>query len=63
MESYLQKHPILGIATSFGGCILPMIEVLSPLIQFFGMIIGVLIGILTLLLKYKEWRNNGLDSK
>ena len=59
MENTLQKYPILGIISSFGGCILPYIQTLSPIIQFFGMIIGVLIGIFTLLIKIKEWKNNG----
>ena len=59
MENTLQKHPILGIISSIGVFILPYIEMLSPIIQFFGMIIGVLIGIFTLLIKIKEWKNNG----
>ena len=60
MENTLQKHPILGIISSIGVFILPYIEMLSPVIQFFGMIIG---GFIVYhnpdIGKIKEWKNNG----
>ena len=59
VENILQRYPILGIVSSFGGCVLPLINYLSPIVQFLGMLVGVFIGIFTLLIKIKEWRNHG----
>jgi|TARA_R100001163_G_scaffold64430_2_gene58653 hypothetical protein len=56
MEQLLSKYPILGVFSSVGGSMFPLIETLSPVIQFIGMIVGVFIGILTLLIKYKEYQ-------
>jgi hypothetical protein len=58
LENILSKHPILGIFSSFGGCLLPLIDFLSPILQLIGMIVGVFIGIFTLLIKIKEWREH-----
>jgi len=58
LETILSKHPILGIFSSFGGCLLPLIDFLSPILQLIGMIVGVFIGIFTLLIKIKEWREH-----
>tara|TARA_R100000808_G_C2067093_1_gene96096 strand:+ start:473 stop:661 length:189 start_codon:yes stop_codon:yes gene_type:complete len=56
MEQLLSKYPILGVFSSIGGSMFPLIERLSPVIQFIGMIVGVFIGIFTLLIKYKEYQ-------
>ncbi len=53
----LSKHPILGAFISIGGSLFPFLNTISPLVQFIGMIVGVLIGILTLAIKYKEYKN------
>ena len=57
MEQMLSKYPILGVFSSVGGSMFPLIETLSPVVQFIGMIVGVFIGIFTLAIKYKEYKN------
>ena len=57
MEQLLSKYPILGVFSSVGGSMFPLIETLSPVVQFIGMIVGVFIGIFTLAIKYKEYKN------
>jgi hypothetical protein len=65
MEQLLSKHPTIGVFSSIGGSILPTIEALTPLLQFSGLVIGLLIGAITLALKINEWKdkNNGMDKQ
>ena len=52
----LQKHPILGILSGLMGSSLHFIEVLSPILSFIGLVLGVGIAAITLHLKLMEWK-------
>ena len=56
INKVLGDHPVLGIRTSIGGSTLPFLDLLSPILSVAGMIIGILIGIVTLKIKLKEWK-------
>ena len=55
MIDTLRAHPILGIGSVLGGSLLPFIQSLSPYLQFLGLCIGLLVGALTLLIKWREY--------
>ena len=54
MLDTLRQYPVIGIGTSIGGSALPFIEWLSPYLQFVGLVLGVTIGLITVVLKIKE---------
>lgn len=56
INKMLGDHPVLGISSSIGGSTLPFLDLLSPILSISGMIIGILIGIVTLKIKLKEWK-------
>ena len=41
-----------------GGSLLPFIQALSPYLQFLGLILGLLIGLLTLAIKWKQYNGD-----
>lgn len=45
--------------SSVGGALQALIETSTPILQYLALVIGVGIGLLTLLAKIKELRNNG----
>ncbi len=54
MIDTLRNHPIIGMGTATGGFLVPFIESISPYLQFAALCIGILIGGLTLALKWRE---------
>ena len=44
----LDRKPMIGVTSVMLGVVMPLIEQLTPLLQFLGLLIGVLIGALTL---------------
>lgn len=52
----LDKKPIIGIISSISGSILPFIDSITPVLQFFGVVIGVVIGIMTFAEKIRATR-------
>lgn len=55
VEDFLRKHPTLGFVTSLWAFLQPFLDVVTPLLQFAALVIGVLIGALTLRLKLMEY--------
>lgn len=58
LNLFLREHPGLGMFSSVGGALQTLIETSTPVLQYLALIIGVGIGILTLLIKIKELRRN-----
>ena len=54
MIDTLRNHPMIGAGSVAGGSLLPFIQALSPYLQFLGLCIGLLIGGLTLVIKWRE---------
>lgn len=55
----LSDHPEIGILGSVGSFLLSLINNLTPVLQFIALIIGVAIGIVTLMIKWRDWRKGG----
>ena len=47
----LQARPLIGLFSTATGSFMPMIEEVTPMLQFLGLVIGVGIGVLTLYCK------------
>ena len=50
----LQEKPVIGIMSTLTGSFIAYIKVLTPVLSFAGLVIGLLIGIITLILKWNE---------
>ena len=48
MKTLLSQHPWIGFLSSLLGSALPLIQFLTPYLQFIGLLVGVLVGIITL---------------
>tara|TARA_B100001094_G_C17788434_1_gene603166 strand:+ start:225 stop:401 length:177 start_codon:yes stop_codon:yes gene_type:complete len=57
MLDTLRANPQIGMASSFGSAFLGWINILTPIATFVSICIGIGIGIITLGLKYKEWKS------
>tara|TARA_R100000808_G_C2136463_1_gene144748 strand:- start:1122 stop:1298 length:177 start_codon:yes stop_codon:yes gene_type:complete len=57
MLDTLRSHPQIGMVSSFGSAFLGWVDILTPVATFISICIGIAIGLVTLGLKYKEWRN------
>jgi len=55
VEDFLRKHPTLGFVTSLWAFLQPFLDTLTPILQFIALIIGVMIGGITLRLKVMEY--------
>jgi hypothetical protein len=55
VEDFLRKHPTLGFVTSLWAFMQPFLDTLTPILQFIALIIGVMIGGITLRLKVMEY--------
>jgi hypothetical protein len=55
VEDFLRKHPTLGFATSLWAFVQPFMNTLTPILQFIALIIGLMIGAITLRLKIMEY--------
>ena len=51
----LATHPEIGITTSLGSGIVHWLGILNPVLSFISLTIGVVIGLMTLYSKVKEW--------
>ena len=54
----LENHPSIGLLATITASIQSFIETASPILQFIGLIVGVSIGIVTLLIKIKHWKKD-----
>ena len=55
VEDFLRKHPTLGFVTSLWAFLQPFLDTLTPKLQFVALVIGVMIGGVTLRLKLMEY--------
>ena len=55
VEYFLRKHPTLGFVSSFWAFLQPFLDTLTPILQFVALVIGVMIGGITLRLKVMEY--------
>jgi hypothetical protein len=55
VEDFLRKHPTLGFVTSLWAFLQPFLDTLTPILQFVALVIGVMIGGITLRLKLMEY--------
>lgn len=56
VPAFLQKHPLLGIISGLMGSSLHFINILSPILSFIGLVLGIGIAAITLHLKVLEWK-------
>ena len=57
MTDMLRSHPQIGMASSFRSAFLGWVDIMTPVATFVSICIGIGIGLITLALKYKEWRS------
>ncbi len=53
---YLQKHPVIGFVSPLLSAVLIDIHQLEATFRFAGVLIGFLVGVITLILKVMEYR-------
>tara|TARA_R110001583_G_scaffold12790_1_gene56328 strand:+ start:658 stop:843 length:186 start_codon:yes stop_codon:yes gene_type:complete len=53
----LSTYPEIGITTSMGSGVIHYLGVLNPILSFVSLLIGIIIGLVTLYLKIREWGN------
>ena len=51
----LATHPEIGFTTSLGSGIIHYLGVLNPVLSFISLTIGVIIGLMTLYSKIRNW--------
>lgn len=60
----LKKHPILiGFNSSVLSIYISTIDKLTPIFQFVALVLGIVIAILTIRIKWIEWRMNEIKYK
>ena len=52
----LSEQPEIGIGTSLGSGLIYWMDILNPILSFCTLSVGLLIGLVTLAIKIKEWR-------
>jgi len=52
----LSEQPEIGIASSIGSGTLYWTGILNPILSFLTLLVGLIIGLITLAIKVKEWR-------
>ena len=51
----LSAYPEIGIGTSFLSTLIGILKVLNPILTFLSLSIGIVVGIMTLYAKIKNW--------
>ena len=57
IKAILSQNPEIGITATITGAVISIIDTLTPILQFIALATGVAIGLVTLAIKLKEWRN------
>lgn len=52
----LSEQPEIGIVSSIGSGTLYWTGILNPILSFLTLLVGLIIGLITLAIKVKEWR-------
>lgn len=53
--AFFSKHPMVGSMASIGGVIPSLINYISVYLQFISLLLGVIIGIFTLLIQIRKY--------
>ena len=53
----LTTNPEIGIISSLGSGVVYWLNLLNPVMSFLTLCVGLLIGLLTLAIKLREWNN------
>lgn len=61
LELMLKRYPNLGLGASAGSGLMSYIDALDPVLRFGALLVGLLIGIVTLLVKMEEYRAKKLE--
>ena len=56
MIDTLRDNPQIGMATSFGSAIVAWLDIMTSIATFVSICIGIAIGLITLSLKYRQWK-------
>lgn len=56
---FFKNHPEWGMATSLSAVVQTFIDTSTPVLQYMGLVIGVLIGVLTLYARIRDIRQHG----
>ena len=51
---FLSSNPHIVISSSIGTSIIHWLDFVNPIISFLGMLVGLAVGVITLILKIKE---------
>ena len=62
MLDTLKHNPQIGMASSFGSAFVAWIDVLTPIATFISICIGIAIGLVTLGLKFNEWKKQNKEN-
>lgn len=54
----LASNPQIGIATSFGSALISWLGVLNPILSFISLVVGIAVGITTLIVQINKVRKN-----
>ncbi len=52
----LSEQPEIGIGTSLGSGLIYYLDILNPILSFCTLAVGLLIGLVTLAIKIREWK-------
>ena len=52
----LSEQPEIGIGTSLGSGLIYYLDILNPILSFCTLTVGLLIGLVTLGIKIREWK-------
>jgi len=52
----LGDKPEIGIASSIGSGIVYWLDIINPILSCLSLIVGLSVGIVTLIIKIKQWR-------
>ena len=53
----LNQQPEIGIISSLGSGVVYWLDLLNPVMSFLTLCVGLLIGLVTLAIKLREWNN------
>jgi len=53
----LNEQPEIGIASTIGSSSLYWMDILNPVLSFLTLFVGLMIGLVTLAIKIREWRS------
>lgn len=59
---WLKDHPGAGLFSSISGVLQTFIETSTPVLQYLGLLVGLMIGLVTLIIKLRELLRDGNEN-